>query len=1068
MAQQDPSKRQDNKNSTPTSDIAPGEPLWIPQNHDQESSGQGYDHHDPISLLKGSKQLGNAITRFGKFGFKPSMNVHGEDHGKVFKIPILREEGSKGEWKVVIKQDLKNSTGLLGDFRTIKENGHDVCKIDLDLWSLNKDKPGFVWDPVEKEIELTFVDGEEEKIIEAVVPYRTSCKILLPDVLRQEVTYRVQEYQAKSANVYGGYSRGSGHKTAYGCGSTYHWNYGASWDSSTRYIPWYDSTSKVTESNIGSHSVYYKVYTLPMPRSWIENIVGNREYLNDFDKNHPYRLTNNTERPPTLPNRDDDFTKPDVEADGIVARYDHTDKLQLVLGKTRFTNFASRRSDPSCSCRTHEYAKVWVSNDKRISHRDHGYVNSSVYSMTMYDPDTTAGATALQALADMYKAWPLNHLTYWDGMGPLHMFSYGTYQVMEETTNMSGGTSSGCGGSRYLWYGQGNDCNDPGDIYKVGTVPVPQQSFDFRDHTDDPYHNYYYNIAEFDKIGDPGDTRLPYGGARYGSPAKRFVPPSTYHPAGNHVNLFHSEWWSRYNSYSSAVDLRTDTKDWHGAWSLDIPYADQSWYQSVRYLVTDKPEFDYSDTLTVGNHKWIDSYPEDIILNVGNKFTGVGDIAHVMFNHNGTLPGEYYNQEPVHVMGSEDPSNIMTNYNTPRLQDGWKTGRESGYNTNRWDCHNRGKHGGSQFKQGWYTHYLGDHTDQWLKNNHTPLSAGALDDRDNTSYKPTWTGYKWDGKQRDTRNGAGAGVVLGNGSPGHGEDGTSRYLYDCSDIAHPLSSYEMNDNNLKGHYLCCTDHLDRHIVLNLTRKNEDDPINLGVTRMRLLINKAEEYDLKRHSTYDRRVLVDHEISVGPTFTSTQDWAVAPSNQSVTDRLFTGVGAKPTSPVLFLGLTATVIPGGTLENPSRIEPPEPCQIVMIPNQRTVSETVSKGNAKTWTRTFTNIGEVEGVVKFTNTYTAYQGTYQFIAADPTGTPPVPVAKWVGDKLIDWSYTIQEPFRRGPTGFDNTVSLSANESVVVEYAVDVTTDNLAGYEVGLSHIIENTGKAPETEAVRFDIDV
>tara|TARA_R110000824_G_scaffold152994_5_gene324419 strand:- start:1203 stop:3257 length:2055 start_codon:yes stop_codon:yes gene_type:complete len=684
--------------------------------------------------------------------------------------------------------------------------------------------------------------------------------------------------------------------------------------------------------------------------------------------------------------------------------------------------------------------------------------------MQMYDPETAAGVAALQSIADGYKAFPDNGITH-SAPRIANMFSYGVASVMAKP-HCADYCSWQPGYYNPLYYAGGHDGSDPGDVYKVGTVPVPQQSFDFSTHTDDPYHNYFYNIAEFHKLGATGDTRAAYAGLGTPAALTRFNPPSTYHPAGNHVQIFHSEWWDTLNSTGAAVDLRNDTKDSFGAWSLDIPYADQSWYESVRYTVTEKPEFDYSDTLTVGSHKWLDSYPEDIILNVGNKFTGVGDIAHVMFNHNGTLPGEYYNQEPIHVMGSEDPSNIMLNYNTPRLQDGWKTGRVGGYW--RGGCADRGIYGGSQYKQGWSDHNPGDFTDQWLKSNHAPLSAGVLDERDNTSYDPAWTGYKWDGKQRDTRNGAGAGVVLGNGSPGHGESGASRYLYDCSDITHPLSSYEANDNNLKGHYLCCTDHLDRHIILNLTRKNEDDPINLGVTRMRLLINKAEDYNLKRHSTYDRRVLVDHEISVGPTFNSTQNWISTPTNQSVTDRLFTGAGAKTTSPVLFLGLTATVIPGGTLDNPSRIEPPEPCQIVMIPNQHTVSDTVSKGNSETWTRTFTNIGEIEGVVKFTNTYTSYQGTYQFIPKQPTAVPPVLVDRWVGDKLIDWSYTIQEPFRRGPTGFDNTVSLSANESVVVEYAVDVTTDNLAGYEVGLSHIIENTGKAPETEAVRFDIDV
>jgi len=213
--------------------------------------------------------------------------------------------------------------------------------------------------------------------------------------------------------------------------------------------------------------------------------------------------------------------------------------------------------------------------------------------------------------------------------------------------------------------------------------------------------------------------------------------------------------------------------------------------------------------------------------------------------------------------------------------------------------------------------------------------------------------------------------------------------------------------------------------------------------------------------------VDHEIAVGPTFNNAQNWEDTPANQSVTDRLFTAAGASTTSPVLFLGLTANVIPGGTLDNPTRQPGPKPGQVVMKPNQQFIDQQVNKGTSFTWTRKFENIGEQDSVIKFSNMFTAYQGNYRFETGNPAGQPPT-IDRWLGDKLIDWSYTILGNYRPGPNGFANTVSLSAGESVDVEYSVNATTDNLRGYEVGLSHTIENTGKVPETSTVRFDIDV
>ena len=188
----------DNKESTPTSDIAPGSPLWYAAAtgvHHQKDFGPGYDQHDPVGLHKGGYPQGAAITRFGKFSFKQTMSVVGSEHGEVIDLPILRTEGNRGEWTVIISADKKRSTGKLGEFKTSVEHGYDVCRVDLDLISLNKDIPGVSWSNRTQELSVTFADGEMEKNLKMIVPYRTAVRTLLPDVVRNKITYHVGEYQ---------------------------------------------------------------------------------------------------------------------------------------------------------------------------------------------------------------------------------------------------------------------------------------------------------------------------------------------------------------------------------------------------------------------------------------------------------------------------------------------------------------------------------------------------------------------------------------------------------------------------------------------------------------------------------------------------------------------------------------------------------------------------------------------------------------------------------------------------------------------------------------------------------
>ena len=402
---------QDNKKSTPTSDIAPGSPLWYASAqgiHHQKDFGPGYDSHDPVGLHKGKAIAGNAITRFGKFSFKPTMSVTGTEHGEIIDMPILRTEGSKGEWTVVISADPKRTTGKLGLYQTATEHGYDVCRIDVDVYSLNKDIPGVAWSNLTQELSVTFQHGETEKNLRAVIPYRTTVRTLLPDVVRNKITYHVGEFQRLFYLTYLGRTTGWGgwHRGPYPhyCGS-----------SSTRTMIYPKSNlgynrhanDNQVAGDVYNRWVWYNVYTLPIPRSYIENLNGNPLYIDQWDRNYRARLSKNTEREKIVPNRKDDLTPPDVPTDGHVTRYDHAGKIELVSGVTRFTRFAHRMGATgetrACPCYVKwPNTKLWISNDYRISHREYPIYPNAIMMQTEWDALYPATRFPIETFGEEY------------------------------------------------------------------------------------------------------------------------------------------------------------------------------------------------------------------------------------------------------------------------------------------------------------------------------------------------------------------------------------------------------------------------------------------------------------------------------------------------------------------------------------------------------------------------------------------------------------------------------------------------------------------------------------------
>lgn len=1050
---QNPNDRKDNKKSTPTSDLTPGEPLWNKRDHTQKSFGQGYDWHEPVSLMKGSVESGNSLIRYGKFSFKRSMKTTGTSHGRVIDIPILRTEGSQGRFTLILRQqDSSNENGVFGNFNTFVEHGYYYCNVDVDMVSLNTQQ-GVSFDPATNSVRVTFESGETEKILKTIIPYRTRVKFLLPDVLRKKVTYWIEEYNNIQANRYRKPYKVTG-QIVTGCG-----------DVSTKFNGHFITRpvdSKNNNKNIKNHWVYYKVYTLPMPISWIKSNVGNPVYIDRWDKNYEFRRVNNTHRDRTMPNRLDDDTETDAPTDGYITRYDHQEKMDLVLGKSRLSVFYNRlwyTLGHACGASCSDYPLVyqgnrsywWISNDTRITHRTWPIYAGDSASYAQGSIGGGATVVGIIGLKRQYITSALNG-------------GYGI--VLHDDISYTRTYFSGYNYSYYNSHAKTlqNNAADHKDRWEPKHIPMPYTGWERKDFpADQTITDIEGKIANDTYALNPNihpETPLMFLGGGGGSQGH----------------------------------------DWGGA----IPYEDQSWYESQRFsggvdlTPTSKLTTPYRGYVNGDPHVY--PTPTDREFKYGDPLTRVGNLAQPMFNHYGTKETEYYQGMNQYVMSAEDPSALKFKNDFSFYGDwdnmwkfrhsgaknarctfwfrGWCNFRTCLFGTRPSFPRARGSSWGPVGYQAADGH-LGNFTSQWINStNNATVCAGALfteEDaplaHDGTQY---FTGYRYDGNARgiDTTKGSRA-AAIGYGSSGHGEQGTSRYLYDYRDITHPLSSYENNDKNLRGYYRSCTDHINRQVTIVMEPEFPDPPYDLGETEIQILINKNSDYSTYKAAEYDETVLVDHTINAGNTFATNDEWDGLPTGQSVTDRLFTGLGAKPTNPVLFLGVSAGNLPGGSMESRDKVVPPVPSRTTLSGpdngenyNADKLVDTVSKSThgttGKTYVYTLYNRGEADSIVSLGVSYQRQQGPYK---------PPNPPdqVNAIGDKIADWSFAIKAPYTPGDPDFpSNTIKLSGGETVTFEHTVKPTTDVPTGYIIKQTVTIEESSGKVINKQLTFDVDV
>ena len=342
-------------------------------------------------------------------------------------------------------------------------------------------------------------------------------------------------------------------------------------------------------------------------------------------------------------------------------------------------------------------------------------------------------------------------------------------------------------------------------------------------------------------------------------------------------------------------------------------------------------------------------------------------------------------------------------------------------------------------------------------------------------------------------------------------------------MVHPLSSYSKNETNLKGYYQSCIDHVDRVVELQMHKEPFDAEYDLGIEMITIDILKAGvivEPDM--WAKYDFRVMADHFIYPGSTYQDNDGWERAPSAGSLNQRMFmagpAGVMlADAADPVLFLGVSAGNLPGGTPTSRYRVIPPRPAKLRLTavdnytksvyagglvkdgPLRSTSNYIVDKGanaclcntnptsETKKYQFSYKNVGEVEMEIAFSNTYDTLLGPYVEDNKADSCTQPgcgnTDVA--TGDKLDDWTpgdQVIQhsidsdgntpldasgnKTYRLGKDGFANTAMLSGGEQLIVEYDVDCKTGNKMGYWITHNYTLNYQDGTARTGNIVFKI--
>lgn len=330
---------------------------------------------------------------------------------------------------------------------------------------------------------------------------------------------------------------------------------------------------------------------------------------------------------------------------------------------------------------------------------------------------------------------------------------------------------------------------------------------------------------------------------------------------------------------------------------------------------------------------------------------------------------------------------------------------------------------------------------------------------------------------------------LTNVPDGPGEENTSYVLYDLVNLSHDPEEWKDNDN-LRAYYKTCVDHKDRKLVLEISKFNEDDPVEVDdLNRSEVYINKAPMYEVAAHATYDDTVNLKSAMDPVNIYNGYQSWNEEPAGDPLITQIFADTEALPTSQVQYISLKPGQLGGGTTPASTQpgARPLKAGTLTIVPNLYTTRyaedfsvsyklprESINYSQSSLMLK---NTGEKPLIVRFpTDPRTGIilleaKTKYEAIKDATTGQ----ITNERGDKISDWEVQLDFTEALDSTSTyqigeqDNFIELKGGSQITVTmFLKEVTVGlDITSYNITLPISVTNNG-ITTTRRVEFNIEL
>lgn len=1085
--------------------VAPGDPHWSEPEHDQRSMEQLYDYHDPVSLQQGGYTTGGALTMFGKVGFEPGQAVMNVDHGTIYDMILTRRYGTQGTFDFVVSQDMKNSNGVLGDFRTDVEHGFDICKVDMDMTTLNDEVTAMS----NNRFRVRMKDGEARKVLRVIVPYRTAVRTFDAVELEKEFTYWVKE----KSYSFAGYNEWEHYKRIMPLHHEIMTDYPAavnrftSKDSGIEYFLRDSNNTTFTDVHgLGGWNGRSRgSVNLPLRLDYTDEMIYNSN--ENKDRAMPglgYPYTSMMQHALGDLNISRGITDTKTMAPDPLYQTDSANNGPQSIGEDGEKSLVReiKKYTQSHLQKAHELLTTSGAFQSTVSqHRTKYRVKTLPTPTSFVEP--VVGLPGSDEWIDQFPVYDHDTLLYTVGnsydtvffsrvyadVNPMFIHDEvdagpGSSTVRSWRPSMN--TSKVDWSSKYYltWFnttvgigylGSDHHYGYPNGVGggKGGNRPdldfqtkIANESTSERDRIEAELMSLVNEVSGYD---GGGDAMKPHHEANFYIAGS--TPASTLYDyiIGNtdstsfrskkldlHTATDTQIWDSEYTSYDQPTQgevIFTAGRPEHVVLNDDSRSAIFNWKGVVNDVsIQDGILTRY--TLPPANPQYMHSALEPS-ASVELKTVALADpslgqlnalkahVEHVL--DKGSSPagdtGSYLGPRPPHFPAP--PGNINYQARGPAIVPAIRPDGKTPH-----------------LFQG--TTYLL----QNLTNIYSPHGTSA---QSAISWLDTW--YT---KLLQAEPAVGTWTqndISLSGVQGPGEDNTSHVLYDLSNLTHEQDTYKQNAN-LKGYYKSCVNHNNRELRLEISKYNESDPVDLDLTtRSEVFINKAPIYEVLAHAQYDDTVREEYRMSPAPTMRNLATWHDTPTEPSVVDQIFVPDGASNASDVLFLSLEAGSLSGGSIPTSKQvIAAPVKAGTLQIvstsnPSNAQISEfttpiiKVARGSTYTLdTYIFKNTGgkPITIHLPLNPSDPLVVGQTSYVETMDAATGAVTTA--TGDKTDDWSVTINNTGNLSQAQvngmpMNNTYIMQPDDTLQLLVELNVTS-HASTYDISIPVKIDNDG--------------